>query len=132
MFRLSHRQLFFWGGLLLILALYSLYNIFLVDTSYYFFIPRILRHFSGLGCVALVYAIGVYALGKYTVPWMMQVWHALHIFLLFVLFLFGILAWQWGSLPLPLHNLVGSLLEVLISPVLYVAMGILNTRLLVE
>lgn len=129
MYRFKHRQKFFWGGLVLILTVYSIYNIFLVDTSYYFYIPRIVRHFSGLGCVVVVYLAGVVALRKYTVPWMMQVWHALHLFLIFLLLLFDILAWSMGSLPLPLHNLAGSLLEILISPILYVAMGLLNKRL---
>lgn len=129
MFRLSYKQLFFWSGLLAIIIVYSVYNIFLVDASYYFFIPRIIRHISGLVCVLIVYGIGTYALKKYTVGWMMQIWHLLHVFLILLLLLISILAWGWAPLPYQLHNIASALHEFLISPVLYVAMGIINSRL---
>jgi hypothetical protein len=110
---------------------YAAYNIFLLEAGDYLLVPRIIRHFSGLVCVLLVYCIGSYALKMYTVGWMMLIWHLLHAILIFMVLLFSLYTLDWGPLTAQWHNLANTLVEFLISPILYVIVGILNSRLAV-
>jgi hypothetical protein len=128
MLKLRHKHLTFFGGLLAIIIVYSLYNIYLTDTKYYYFIPRITRHFAGLGCVLLVYGIGTLSLKNYTISWIMLIWHLFHAILIALLVLIGIYAWGWWPIAIQWHNLAFTLFEFLISPSLYVIMGLINTR----
>jgi hypothetical protein len=126
---LRHKKIFFFSGLSAIILVYAAYNIFLLEAGDYFLIPRIVRHFSGLGCVLLVYGIGSYALKMYTVGWMMLIWHLLHAILIFMVLLISLYTLDWGPLTAQWHNFANTLVEFLISPTLYVVIGILNRRL---
>ena len=128
MSKLRHKRLLFFSGLSAIIIVYSLYNLFLIDTSYYYFIPRIIRHFSGFGCILIVYGIGTFCLKKYTISWIMWIWHLFHVTLIVLLLLIGIYTWGWGPITIQWHNLALTLLEFLISPSLYVIMGLINSR----
>lgn len=123
-----HKHRTFFIGLLAIIIVYSLYNIYLTDTDYYYFIPRIIRHFAGLGCVLLVYGIGTFSLKKYTIGWIMLIWHLFHAVLIVLLVLIGIYAWGWWPIGIQWHNLALTMFEFLISPALYIIMGLLNSR----
>lgn len=127
---IARRKFFyFFLGLLIIALIYSLYNIFLVDVNYYNDIPRKVRHVNKFLCILAVYGIGTLFLRKNMAPWMMQIWHIIHIIAIVFLLIIGVLDWTLGTTTQEVRNIASTLLEVLISPVLYVAMGIVNSRL---
>ena len=120
---------YFLVGLFIIIVIYSLYNIFLVDVTYYTEIPRKVRHVFKFTAILLVYGIGTYFLRKNSVSWMMQIWHVIHIVVIFFLLVIGLLDWSYGITNQQIRNIASTFLEILISPVLYVGMGIVNSRL---
>lgn len=124
-----NKQTFFIIGLLAITAVYFLYNVFLVDVDYYLAIPRKWRHVNKFGSILIVYGIGTWALKKYTVSWMMQIWHLVYVVILCILLLIGFYDWSIGIISFKIRNIASSLHELLISPVFYVVMGIINSRI---
>lgn len=129
MLKLNNRRAYLIGGFLAIFLIYSLYNIFLLDVNYYNQIPRKIRHINKLMAILLVYGIGTFALKKYTVSWMMLVWHLLHIAVILFLLVIGVYDWSFGVISDKLRNIASTFLEFLISPVFYAAIAIVNNRL---
>ncbi len=127
--QLNNKRVYFFSGLIAIVLIYSIYNLFVADASYYLAIPQKLRHISRLAAVLAVYGIGTFALHKYTVKWMMQIWHLIHIAAIAIIVLIGLYYWGAGMISYQLRNIANSLTELLISPALYVGMGILNSRI---
>jgi hypothetical protein len=127
---LSNKRLFFLIGLLAITLIYFLYNIFLVDVDYYQSIPRKIRHINKFGSILLVYGVGTWTLKKYTIHWMMQIWHVVYAVTVIALIFIGLYDWRFGVISIQLRNIASALHEFLISPILFVGMGILNSRLL--
>ena len=125
----SNKRLYLIVGFIAITLVYSLYNIFLIDSSFYWSIPRKFRHFNKLILILIVYGIGTYALKKYTVGWMMQIWHLVHIIVIFSLVLIGMYDWYFHTVSLQLRNIANTFLEILISPMLYICIIILNRKL---
>ncbi len=80
--------------------------------------------------VLLIYGTGSFTLKKYTPDWMMYLWHLLHIISIGVLILMGIYYLFSGILTIQIHNIAKTLFELLISPVAYIGIGILNTLFL--
>lgn len=119
----------FWIGLILIIVIYSLYNIYLVDVSYYQSIPRKLRHVGKLSVILMVYGTGTWALKDYFARWMLYLWHLLHLCIIGVLILIGLYDWSFGAISPALRNITGTLFEFLISPLIYLAMGIIGSKL---
>ena len=117
-------------GLLAITLIYILYNLFLVDVDYYQSIPRKIRHINKFGSILLVYGIGTWTLKKNTIGWMMLIWHFVYAVTAIALILIGLYDWRFGISSIQLRNIASSLHEFLISPILFVGMGILNSRLL--
>jgi len=128
MLRLNRKAIFF-IGLFSIVIVYSLYNIYFDLTSVPG-IPGKWKHVNKLFFVLIVYTIGTIALKKYTVVWMMQIWHLVHIVFISLLLLIGAYDWYNGSITDQLRNIANSVHEFLISPVIYVSMGIIQARLL--
>jgi len=125
--RLANRRLFFFGGLIIITILYSLYNLYLLDEHFFEITSRKTRHMIKFGSVLIVYCIGFFSLKRYSPIWLMQIWNILYAGGLLLLILFGIYD-QWiRALSQPFRNLVITCHEFLISPVLYVIMGIINS-----
>lgn len=120
---------YFWLGLLGILTVYTLYYLFLRDSSYFFHLPRKLRHVYKLLSVAWVYAVGSWALQKFCPAWINHLWHAFHIVLLSFLIVVGAIDWSTGGVPFLWKHLAATVHEILISPVLYVSMVLVNSRL---
>ena len=129
MLKLNNRRVYLIGGFLAIFLIYSLYNIFLLDVNYYNEIPRKIRHLNKFLAILLVYGIGTLALKKYTVDWMMLVWHLLHIAVILFLLVIGLYDWTFGVISDKLRNIASTFLEFLISPVFYAAIAIVNNRL---
>jgi hypothetical protein len=127
---LSNKRLFFLIGLLAITLIYFLYNVFLVDVDYYRSIPSKIRHINKFGSILLVYWVGIWTLKKYTILWMMQIWHGVYAVTVVALIFIGLYDWRFGMISIPVRNIASALHEFLISPILYVGMGILNSRLL--
>ena len=126
--KISDKRALYWGGFIIIVIIYSLYNLYLVDVDYYQAIPRKARHIGKLLSILSIYCVGTFALKKYTDEWMMYVWHLLHIIIISILLLMGIYDWIFGELSNQLRNIANTLFEFLISPVIYIAVGILNNK----
>ncbi|MFM6953680.1 MAG: hypothetical protein ACKOWL_01685 [Sphingobacteriaceae bacterium] len=60
---------------------------------------------------------------------MSYLWHFVHLTLLFLLVSIGLYDWFLGMVSQEVKDFTSSIQEFLISPVLYVGMGILNKRL---
>lgn len=125
----NNKRLYLILGFLAITVVYSLYNIFLIDSEFYWSIPRKIRHFNKLLIILVVYGIGTYSLSKYTVNWMMQVWHLIHIVVIFSLVLIGFWDWYFQMVTIQLRNIANTFLEVLISPLLYISIILINRKL---
>ena len=105
----------FWLGLILIILIYSLYNVYLVDVGYYLLIPRKLRHVGKLLVILSVYGTGTWALRPCFTRWMLYLWHFLHLAGISVLLAIGACDWLFGAVSAPVRNIAATLLELLIS-----------------
>jgi len=126
MSKLSNRQIY-WIGFIVIVVIYSLYNLYLVDVGYYQDIPRRVRHVGKFAAIITIYVTGTFALRKYTADWMMFIWHLVHIVIIVLLLLIGSYDWIFGELSSRMRNVANTLFEFLISPLIYIGVGILNT-----
>jgi uncharacterized membrane protein len=126
--KLSNKLRWYWIGFIIIVIIYSLYNLYLVDVNYYQSIPRKVRHIGKFICILSIYGTGTLALRKYTVAWMMYLWHLIHIVIITILLLIGLYDWAFGEISVQFRNVAGTLFEFLISPVIYIAVGILNSK----
>ena len=126
--KINDKRAWYWGGFIIIVVIYSLYNLYLVDVDYYQSIPRKVRHISKFLSILSIYCVGTFALKRYTAEWMMYVWHLLHIVIISILLLMGIYDWMFGELSDQFRNIANTLFEFLISPVIYIAVGILNNK----
>ena len=115
-------------GLIFIIILYSAYYLFFVDNVFYE-IPRKARHLGSFLTTIIVYFIGTFHLGKLTDTWMSTIWHFVHITGLVILTSLGGYDWLISEISLSLRSFAQSVQETLISPVLYVGMGLLNKTL---
>jgi hypothetical protein len=124
--KLSNRNIY-WIGFIVIVVIYSLYNLYLVDVGYYNEIPRRVRHIGKFAAILTIYLTGTFALRKYTADWMMFIWHLIHIIIIVLLLLVGAYDWIFGEISAQLRNIANTLFEFLISPLIYIGVGILNT-----
>jgi hypothetical protein len=98
-----------------------------VDVGYYQDIPRKIRHIGKFVAILTIYATGTFALRKYTADWMMFIWHLVHIVIITLLLFVGAYDWIFGELSFRMRNVANTLFEFLISPLIYIGVGILNT-----
>ena len=118
-------------GLIIIFILYSCYYIFIAEHKNTALIPRKLRHVITLVFTLAVYFVGTFHLGKLKVTWMASLWHIVHVSGLCIITAIGLFDWLFleGKTILSLSRLAITIQELLISPILYVAMGLLNRSL---
>lgn len=123
-----------WLGLCLIFFIYSLYYLVLYETTWYQqVVPRKIRHVLLFLITLSVYLVGTSFLGKIKYAWMGQLWHLVHISGMCFLVAMGIFDWLIGGIrSIPPKQVILSVQEFLVSPTLYVAMGLLNSRLFPE
>jgi hypothetical protein len=116
----------FWVGLLVIFLIYTAYWVLLAENKSALKIPAIYRHILKMAVVFAVYFSGTYFLGKLPQKWLIQLWHFIHITLISILIFLWL--WHFGikNLPLYFRRLGFSIHEFLISPLLYLATGILG------
>jgi hypothetical protein len=124
----SDKQRFI-AGLIIITIIYSIYYIYFADNEVAVTIPRKIRHVIKFGTTILVYAIGSIHLSKLPHRWMGILWHIIHIGLLSIITLIGAYDWVFGMVNMNIKIFATSLQEILISPVLYFGMGILQRSL---
>jgi len=117
------------SGLVIILIIYTLFYNFFADRAYTYEIPRNLRHIIKFGTTIAVYFVGTYHLGKLKDQWMSHLWHFIHVSLLVIITSIGIFDWTFGMVSYKTKELAASMQEFLISPVLYVGMGLINQKL---
>ncbi|WP_136482443.1 hypothetical protein [Cognatitamlana onchidii] len=120
----------FISGLIIIILIYSFYYIYFVENKNTLPISRKLKHAIMLLATVAVYFVGTLHLGKLKDSWMSSIWHLVHISGLSIITLLGFADWVLtNGISLSLRSFTLSVQEILISPVLYVAMGLLNKSL---
>jgi len=124
-----NKKLFFFSGLFIIIVLYTLYNVFLEDATYYRSIPRKIRHVLRFATILSVYGIGIFVLYRFAVNWMSQVWNLIYLVAITFLLIIGLYDWNYGLASHSTRDFADSLTELLISPVLFVVMGIIQSRI---
>nr|WP_308993782.1 hypothetical protein [Mariniflexile sp. KMM 9835]MDQ8213356.1 hypothetical protein [Mariniflexile sp. KMM 9835] len=88
-----------------------------------------LRHIIKFAATIAVYLVGTYHLGKLEDSWMSFLWHIIHVSGLCIITALGLFDWFISSISLHLRLFANSIQELLISPLLYLAMGLLNKSL---
>lgn len=117
-------------GLCAIFSIYTIYYLFFQDNPIAEHINRKIRHVIKFSVTFLVYLLGTFYLGKLKVQWMGLLWHTIHISGLVFIVGIGLFDWIFGMVSIPTKLFAASIQEFLISPVLYVGMGIINKRVL--
>ncbi|MES2240992.1 MAG: hypothetical protein V4497_12115 [Bacteroidota bacterium] len=116
-------------GLALILIIYSFFYLFFAENPSIYEIPRRIRHVIKFVVTVLVYFIGTSHLGQIEARWMLILWHFIHVSFLFVITSVGLYDWFFGMVGVNTKEFVASMQEILISPVFYVGLGIVNQKL---
>jgi len=115
-------------GLIFIVIIYTLFYVLYFENSS-LNIPRRLGHVIKFGTTIAVYFVGTYHLGKLEDSWMAYIWHVIHISGLLIITSLGAYDFLISEISLNLRLFALSVQEILISPILYLAMGLLNRSL---
>lgn len=118
----------FISGLIVIVIIYSWYFLYFAENIQTASLNRKLRHIITFFITITVYFVGTFHLGKLKDTWMATIWHIVHISGLLIICSIGLFDWFIGG-SLMLTRFARTIQEILISPVLYVAMGLLNRSL---
>jgi hypothetical protein len=111
-------------GLVFIFIIYTSYYVFLVE-NVNLELPSKIKHVIKFSLTIAVYFVGTSHLGKLSDAWMSFIWHVVHIAGLIIITTLGIIDWIF-FINLNLRLFANSIQEILISPVLYLAMGLVN------
>ncbi len=117
-------------GVIFIVIIYSWYYLFFIteDLSW-MLLPKLVFHLIRFATTIVVYFIGTIHLGKLKDSWMASIWHLVHISGLIIITSLGLFDWFIFDIGRPVKNFAHTIQEILISPVLYVGMGLLNNSL---
>jgi len=119
---------FFLIGLTVIVLLYILYYlVFVYDV--FLIVPMRVRQLIKFGFIVLIYGTGVWALRRDTARWIMKIWHLLYGCTFMFLILLGVFDWWLARTSMGVREVAGNLHEFLISPVLYIVIGLLRRRM---
>ena len=119
----------FISGLVLIIIFYSTYYIGFEENEIMNTFNRYVQYLIKFLFTVIIYLIGSLHLGKLKDEWMSYLWHFIHISGLCIITSIGLYDWLISDIPLGVLLFGGSIQEFLISPLLYVAMGLLNRNL---
>lgn len=117
----------FWWGLITILLIYSAFYLIQADNNVLTHrIPYKAKVAGKVLVVLLVYFSGSFFLKNLPQKWLLNIWHIIHIVLITILF--SLWTWHYLIQPLPLQirRFGFSIHEFLISPLLYLATGIIG------
>ena len=117
----------FISGLIFILIIYTTYYVCFLENGD-LVLPNKIRYVIKFASTIAVYFVGTYHLGKLKDTWMSLLWHIIHISGLFIITTLGLYDWFIADISLNLRLFAGSVQEILISPLLYVSMGLINQR----
>jgi hypothetical protein len=126
---MKRHKIIFLIGLILISAIYTFYNVFLVDIYYYRSMPIWIKFGNKAIIILLVYAIGFYVLKRITVLWMLNIWHIVFICATTGLVTIAFFQWKFQIVSEELKNIVHTLMDLLLSPVLYLCLGFIQYRI---
>ena len=119
----------FISGLIFIIIFYSTYYIGFEENEIMQTFNRYVQYLIKFLFTVIIYLIGSLHLGKLKDEWMSYLWHFIHISGLCIITSIGLYDWLISDIPLGVLLFAGSIQEFLISPLLYVAMGLLNRNL---
>ena len=116
-----------WRGLFILFLIYSaFYLIFVEQKIFNEDDEQIIRHIIRFGTTLMVYLTGTFHLKYIPTKWMQQLWHFIHISLFGTLLLFGAIKWLTPYYHISMTYWGTVFQEILISPTLYIGMGLLN------
>ena len=118
----------FIAGLIVIIIIYSAYYLLFLENSN-LIIPMKTKHIIKFSTTIVIYFVGTFHLGKLTDSWMSILWHLVHISGLCIITSLGLFDWFIAEISESLRLFANSIQELLISPILYLAMGLLNRSL---
>lgn len=116
-------------GLIQLVAVYTALHLLYFEAPDVLEIPRKIRHLIMIASLLGVYALGTYHLQFGTATWMRVLWHLVHLGGMAFLFALGLFDWLIQPLSYPMRLMLRQVHEFLISPVLYVGMGLLGKYL---
>lgn len=124
----KHSRILFWIGLVAIVALYCTYYLyFIYGLSRE--IPLRAMHFMKFVFILAAYGLGVLGLRGRAAGWKMRVWHWVYLAGLCFLVGLGVYDWAVDRVVLSIRGVADTVLEFLVSPVLYVGLGLLARSL---
>ncbi|MCG9899107.1 MAG: hypothetical protein MH132_03820 [Hydrotalea sp.] len=118
-----------WLGLLQLMVIYTAMYLFFYEAPYFADIPRKLRHLIKFSSLIGVYLLGTYHLRFEKQRWMGALWHIVHISGISFVLSMGAFDWLVHPTSQAVRLLAHQINEFLISPVLFVAMGLLEKYL---
>lgn len=116
-------------GLIFIILIYSCYYIFFAENKDTHLIPKIIQHIIRLTTTIIVYFVGTFHLGKLKDTWLSSIWHLVHISGLAIIGVIGLYNLLIADLTINTKLIALNVQEILISPMLYLAMGLINNSL---
>ena len=116
-------------GLIFIILVFSWYYIYFAENKNIAVIPKTIQHIIKLLITIIVYFIGTFHLGKLKDSWLSSIWHLVHITGLSIITAIGLYHWCIAEISINVKNFAGNIQEILISPMLYIAMGLINNSL---
>jgi hypothetical protein len=121
-------RFFFWLGLIVLTFLYGLYYFYFLNGLAFTLALRA-RHLVKFLFILCAYGIGAFALPKVAAGWVMRIWHVVYGIGLLLLILLGLYDWGIARAPLGIREVADDLQELLVSPILYCVIAILNRSL---
>lgn len=124
---------FYWQGFIVVLVAYSI--IYLTDYSSVLILPHnpvLAKQITRWFAIALVYGSGIFVLRKTKVIWLSSLWHLIHLALFGYLLMIGFYELLIAPVPYAIRASVAPIVEFLISPFLYLLMGVLHHTLIIS
>lgn len=125
--KISAKNTFIFGTITIAL-IYSLFNIFLIDSDFYWTLSPKIRYINKTILILIIYGIGTFSLKNYMEKWLMFIWHAIHFLCFSILIAIGSYYWFFGTVGEQAKNISTTLTEILISPLFLICFYIINNR----
>ena len=113
-------------GLIFIIIIYSWFVLFMENTNAF---PVKIRHLITFITTIGVYLVGTFHLGKMKYKWLPSLWHLVNISGLCIIIVLGLFNWFIMEVGISIKLLGRGIQELIMSPVLYVAIYLLNRSL---